>query len=1247
MAALAAAVSLFGCAAGVDLGRIGPQAKTTKEHLRLEELTPPATQPVNAPAEALAAEVEKAVTEAEARMGRGDFQGAIGLLQEAAGQVPDNARIAKDLGLASLGLGQRAKALEYLRQANKTAGDDVLLQLLLGQLQAAAGQTDEALLAFRRALRCTGAEPKDGQTAEVMLGLADLLARAGYLTAAEECYAQLGDAIDRHGRDYTARPRLRPLVVQPGRLLARRGELLSQLGRHDEARQLLEQAYARDRTDMQTAELLLGAHLAAKDFVAAERVLLDLAAEPTAQGQLPKLAAKLCQAAKDPALPARLWQAGRQSAVDAGALAVALAKAARELHADADAKEILRSALESRPNDVAVGCFVAEDSARSGDAAGAMWQLAALLAANDEGVDAVADVLDKMVGEKLLPERLEEQVAREAAADTAGLKGALHYLAGMLAETRGQVALAAEQYQASVDDDGRFLPAYEAAADLHLEAGRFDRVDRLIERLKDLAKFDADVRYYALYLAGKNDLAQGRLVEAAKALEGSREEYDGFAPALDLLAEAYGRLGRAEQAIGTLEELFRLDPEDEGTARRLFDLCLVMGRGDEARAVAGTLLRARPDSRDGQAMLVELLLATGKAEEGARVLEELRRQAGDEPAVRLLAVRLAAGSAAGAISRRQFDAWRAEIGEVLLARPDSVPARRLLAELLARTAQHTQAAAVLSELYAESPGLVDVAKAYVLELLQTRDLVSAQAVLEGNPYLQKDLQAKQWLLEVLADRGQLAATERYLREWLAGSTDSKFQDFCRVRLLDAYEKMRDFAAAQRQIDELIAANPPREAMVRLQAERVKVLCLDGRAAEAVKLIRAWTRQDEGLVLKVTLVGALSEGGCYGEAQDLLDGWIRRGEEGQEALAESKMLLFAKAGRVETAMRYAEAWTARCPGALGPRQTAVAVLVDAGQEERALALVDGWLVRTGAGGWRTRPASDEVALAQLEDTVATTEAAAQETSGKAVRATSRSTSSASTSAGSAPVKAGKPAPERLGALPVAKPADAEGMAAIRGWCRETAPSLLMATGQAAAALERAEQYLQDEPENVRILTTRSNALGELGRWEEAIATLEQAHGLADGDVGICNNLSYLYAEAGVHLDKAEVLIRQALSERGDQKDFLDTLGWVLYKQGRLPAAAMLFDRLLEGGKASWPSCAVSYDHAGDVYYRLGWTDRAAELWAQAVAYGRRQGSPGRDVRKVLTDCPGKIQAVQTGLEPAISPLGAGVKDAQEP
>ena len=54
----------------------------------------------------------------------------------------------------------------------------------------------------------------------------------------------------------------------------------------------------------------------------------------------------------------------------------------------------------------------------------------------------------------------------------------------------------------------------------------------------------------------------------------------------------------------------------------------------------------------------------------------------------------------------------------------------------------------------------------------------------------------------------------------------------------------------------------------------------------------------------------------------------------------------------------------------------------------------------------------------------------------------------------------------------------------------------------------------------------------------------------------NNLAYLYAEQGDHLDRALDLAQDAKSLMPDNPSVSDTLGWVLFKRG-VPSAAISY------------------------------------------------------------------------------------------
>jgi membrane associated rhomboid family serine protease len=71
----------------------------------------------------------------------------------------------------------------------------------------------------------------------------------------------------------------------------------------------------------------------------------------------------------------------------------------------------------------------------------------------------------------------------------------------------------------------------------------------------------------------------------------------------------------------------------------------------------------------------------------------------------------------------------------------------------------------------------------------------------------------------------------------------------------------------------------------------------------------------------------------------------------------------------------------------------------------------------------------------------------------------------------------------------------------------------------------------------------------GEFEAAAAHFDQALLASPDDVQLANAVAYSLAEAGVDLGRAETLVRQSLVDEPDSADYLDTLGWILCRQGR--------------------------------------------------------------------------------------------------
>lgn len=110
----------------------------------------------------------------------------------------------------------------------------------------------------------------------------------------------------------------------------------------------------------------------------------------------------------------------------------------------------------------------------------------------------------------------------------------------------------------------------------------------------------------------------------------------------------------------------------------------------------------------------------------------------------------------------------------------------------------------------------------------------------------------------------------------------------------------------------------------------------------------------------------------------------------------------------------------------------------------------------------------------------------------------------------------------------------------------------------------------------------------------------------------NDLGYQWADRNKNLAEAERMIRKALEldhrQRtsgdalvldGDQDNasYVDSLGWVLFREGKLADARKELERAvaLQGGADS----PEVWDHLGDIYFRSQMPGKAGEAWRKAV------------------------------------------------
>ena len=93
----------------------------------------------------------------------------------------------------------------------------------------------------------------------------------------------------------------------------------------------------------------------------------------------------------------------------------------------------------------------------------------------------------------------------------------------------------------------------------------------------------------------------------------------------------------------------------------------------------------------------------------------------------------------------------------------------------------------------------------------------------------------------------------------------------------------------------------------------------------------------------------------------------------------------------------------------------------------------------------------------------------------------------------------------------------------------------------------------------------------------------------------NYLGYMWADSGVNLDRAQELLVKAVSQDPKNGAYVDSLGWVYFRQGKLDLA----EKYLTAATKLMPRDATVKEHLADVFAKRGETSRALTLYRAAA------------------------------------------------
>ncbi|HLJ41165.1 MAG TPA: tetratricopeptide repeat protein, partial [Candidatus Acidoferrales bacterium] len=132
-----------------------------------------------------------------------------------------------------------------------------------------------------------------------------------------------------------------------------------------------------------------------------------------------------------------------------------------------------------------------------------------------------------------------------------------------------------------------------------------------------------------------------------------------------------------------------------------------------------------------------------------------------------------------------------------------------------------------------------------------------------------------------------------------------------------------------------------------------------------------------------------------------------------------------------------------------------------------------------------------------------------------------------------------------------------------------------------------------------------------QYDQAEQMFRKALAINPHDAMVLNYYGYMLADRGVRLDEAITMIRSAVVEDPTNGAYLDSLGWAYYKQGNLAGAQQYLQQAVSHS-ANDPTVL---GHLGEVYAKLGQTDRAEQTWEKALVYWHKALPADYEAEKV--------------------------------
>jgi tetratricopeptide (TPR) repeat protein len=149
--------------------------------------------------------------------------------------------------------------------------------------------------------------------------------------------------------------------------------------------------------------------------------------------------------------------------------------------------------------------------------------------------------------------------------------------------------------------------------------------------------------------------------------------------------------------------------------------------------------------------------------------------------------------------------------------------------------------------------------------------------------------------------------------------------------------------------------------------------------------------------------------------------------------------------------------------------------------------------------------------------------------------------------------------------------------------------------------RAAEVLPGQPRENEMVWFLLGAIYERQKlFDKAEGQFKKVLAVNPKNAPVLNYYGYMLGDLGIRLDEAETLVQQALKEDPYNGAYLDSLGWIYFKENKLSAS----ETTLRKAVARERHDATIHSHLGDLYAKMGRSELAAAEWEKSLVEWHR-------------------------------------------